>query len=111
MVDVISRMLHLQNDKTIVDVPVRLLWPVEGEAAWACRWEIDWPDRRRSNCGYGVDAVQALLHALQMVGAELYSSDEHRMGRLTWDKDWAGYGFPVPGAIRDLLGADDAKNV
>ena len=38
-----------------------------------------------------------------MIGAEIYASEEHRSGRLVWSDGWKGYGFPVPGRIRDLL--------
>jgi uncharacterized protein DUF6968 len=55
------------------------------------------------------DAIQALLHALEMIGAEIYTSEEHRSGRLVWSDGWKGYGFPVSGRIRDLLVGDDAK--
>jgi hypothetical protein len=29
--------------------------------------------------------------------------------KLSWDDNWSGYGFPVPGNIRDLLAGDDKK--
>jgi hypothetical protein len=59
--------------------------------------------------GRGTDAIQALLNALQMVGTEIYCSEEHRSGKLSWDDNWSGYGFPVPGNIRDLLAGSDKK--
>jgi hypothetical protein len=52
---------------------------------------------------------QALLNALQMVGTEIYCSEEHRSGKLSWDDNWSGYGFPVPGNIRDLLAGNDKQ--
>jgi hypothetical protein len=42
-----------------------------------------------------------------MVGTEIYCSEEHRSGNLSWDDDWSG--FPVPGNIRDLLAGDDKR--
>lgn len=53
--------------------------------------------------------MQALVHALQMIGVEIYNSPEHRSGNLVWSDDWAGYGFPVMNTLRDLLKADDAR--
>jgi hypothetical protein len=106
---VLSRILKLRGTVHETDVTIRIFWPVQEKSAWACRWEIDWPDRRRSNLARGSDGVQALVHALYTVGTEIYCSDEHKSGRLSWIEDRAGYGFPVPANIRDLLVGDDAK--
>jgi hypothetical protein len=53
----------------------------------------------------GVDAVQALVLALSMVGAELYTSQEYDAGRLQWDGGAVkgDLGFPVPPNIQDML--------
>ena len=56
----------------------------------------------------GIDSMQALLLALQMIGAELYSSKHHDAGELVWEREGGGYGFPVPRTISDLLVGDDA---
>jgi hypothetical protein len=105
--DVLTRILKLRDHGRDVEITVRISWPGQEQRSWACRWEIIWPDRRRSNFGRGTDAVQALISALQMVGSELYFSDEHRSGNLWWVEKWVGYGFPVPNNIRDLLVGDD----
>jgi hypothetical protein len=107
--DILRRTLKLRKHDTVRDVSIRISWPMNDEKAWNCHWEIDWPDRQRSNSGHGVDAIQALVHAFQMIGAELYCSDEHRSGELLWNDSWHGYGFPIPAGIRDLLVGDDAK--
>lgn len=107
----ITRILKLRKGPDPQDVPVRIFWPINDKHAWDCRWEIVWPDRLRSNSGRGVDAIQALGHALQMIGTEIYCSEEHRSGHLVWTEGWSGYGFPVPAGIRDLLVGDDAKNL
>ncbi len=107
--NIIRRTLKLHGHHTVVDVSVRIFGPTKDEKAWSCRWEIDWPDRQRTNSGRGADAIQALLHAFQMIGSELYCSEEHRSGNLMWNDSWHGYGFPVPAGIHDLLIGDDAK--
>lgn len=52
----------------------------------------------------GIDAVQALQLALNMIGADLYTSAESKNGELSWEGGKKGeLGFPVPDTIRDLL--------
>ncbi len=109
MNSVITRALKLTIGGTERDLPIRIFWPIDDTNAWSCRWEIDWPDRQRAGSAFGADAVQALLVALQMIGTELYCSDEHRSGRLSGPPDWSGYGFPLPGNLRDMLIGDDAR--
>jgi hypothetical protein len=57
----------------------------------------------------GFDSAQALVLALQTIGAEIYSSTYHKSGQLFTDKPGNGYGFPVVPTLRDLLQGDDAK--
>ena len=107
----ISRVLKLSSSGRDIEVPIRISWPVEDKTAWSCRWEIEWPGRKRSNAARGADAIQALINALQMIGSELYCSKEHKSGRLSWAKKWTGYGFPVPNNVRDLLIGDDKMSL
>jgi hypothetical protein len=100
--------LRLQSG-CITPVPVKLFLPRPDGSAWACRFEIHWPDRLRTSDLYGYDSAQALLHALQAIGADLYASDAHKSGLLFWTDADSGYGFPVPCIIRDELVGDDAK--
>lgn len=53
--------------------------------------------------------MQALICALQIIGAEIYSSNYHKAGQLQWGTPGKGYGFPVVPTCRDLLQGDDAK--
>jgi hypothetical protein len=57
----------------------------------------------------GGDAVQALEIALRLIGAQLYASKYHQDGSLVFETPGAGYGFPVPANLRDLLVGADAK--
>jgi hypothetical protein len=50
---------------------------------------------------------QALILALQMIGAEIYASSSHKAGSLKWFERYRGYGFPVGCNLRDLLIGDD----
>jgi hypothetical protein len=100
---IISHTLYLKNEKTKSDIAIRLYKPEKREKDWSCRYEIDWPEGQRAFASIGFDALQALVLALQMIGAEIYSSEYHREGRLrAYDGD-EGYGFPVAASLRDLL--------
>lgn len=104
-----ERILRLDDRRGPIDVAVRIFAPEKEKQSWACRYEIMWPDGTRTATAYGFDAIQALLFALQMIGAEVYTSDHHKDGRLAWVQASSGYGFPVTQNLRDLLTGDDAK--
>ena len=70
--------------------------------AWA-------PSQKRSHFAGGIDSFQALILALQMIGAEIYASAYHKAGSLKWFERYRGYGFPVGCNLRDLLIGDDRK--
>ena len=105
---IVERLLFLATTHGERPVPIRLYQPVRGARDWSCAYEIGWPGEARRGFGYGIDAGQSLLLALQAIGTDLYTSDHHRSGKLRWDAPGRGYGFPVPGTIRDLLIGNDA---
>jgi hypothetical protein len=86
-----------------------LFAPKESNGDWYCPYTIVWPDSRQEGAGYGVDAIQALVLTLQMIGAHIYCSDYHKTGRLYFEKPGSGYDFPVPKNLRELLIGDDAR--
>ena len=104
-----KRNLKLENGETISDVAIDVVWPTKRDGSWFCDWTIEWPDRRRTGSAGGIDPIQSLLNALRLIGSEIYCSNEHKSGRLSWSAGWSGYGFPVPAVIKDLLVGDDAK--
>jgi hypothetical protein len=107
---VASRTLQVRMPTGQKDMPIELFAPMKKKAgAWECRYDVGWPEGRRSYSAWGVDSVQALSLALGMIGAELYTSEYHKSGRLVWDKPGNGYGFPLPPTLRDLLAGDDAS--
>jgi hypothetical protein len=105
-----TRLLRMKNSSGEVRIPVNVFLPErEHDGTWFCRYEIDWPEGTwRSRAG-GVDAVQSLFLALQMIGSDIYTSDYHKSGRLFLDAPGSGYGFPVPVTLRDLLVGEDRK--
>lgn len=56
---------------------------------------------------HGVDALQSLIMALQMIGSEIYASAYHKEGALHAANREEGYGFPVPPFLRHLLTGSD----
>ena len=53
--------------------------------------------------------MQAIILAMQKIGADLYFSEHHAAKRLSWGEPGAGYGFPVPQNARDNLVGDDRR--
>ena len=104
-----ERLLKLNDSSGTVDVPARIFAPERENHAWTCQYEILWPDGKRTAAAHGFDSMQAILAALQMIGTELYTSDHHKAGRLTWHEPGSGYGFPLTQNLRDLMIGDDAK--
>ena len=103
------RRLVITGPSGDTEVPVRLFQPENDDGMWTCRYEIDWPSEKWSRFAAGADSIQALILALQKIGAEIYTSSYHRSGSLRWLERQRGYGFPVPSNVRDLLRGDDAK--
>ena len=103
-----SRFLKLRTETGVVDVRVNVFAPMqETSGSWSCCYEIGWPDGARAMNAAGADAMQALVIAVYMIGSEIYTSNYHKAGQLSWDNSGGGYGFPVPSSLRDLLVGDD----
>jgi hypothetical protein len=89
-------------------VSIQLKTPRESASNhWVCDYEIGWPEGTHKLAGHGADAMQALIIALQMIGAELYASAYHKNGSLRSEDQKGGYGFPVAANCRDLLVGED----
>lgn len=105
-----SRLLKFRGSKGETEIPIRLFSPEKADGdVWSCRYEVDWPHGHWTHAAHGVDSVQAILLALQMIGAEIYASEYHKSGQLVLEGPGRGYGFPVSSSLRDLLIGDDAK--
>ena len=105
-----SWVLTLLNGNDPIRIPIRIFAPEKSKnGSWFCRYEIDWPGEQHKMEIGGFDSAQALVLALQAIGAEIYSSNYHKSGKLYLDKPGTGYGFPVVPTFRELLQGDDAK--
>ncbi|OZA01191.1 MAG: hypothetical protein B7X99_01560 [Rhizobiales bacterium 17-65-6] len=106
----LKRRLNLKIQNSLLFVDIRVFPPRESDGCWMCRYEIEWPEGRQTMEAGGSDSVQSLIGALQMIGADLYTSSYHRNGELQSLGDgWTGYGFPVPYNLRDALIGEDAR--
>ena len=90
-------------------IPIVIFTPREIDGSWFCKFTIGWPDGEIAMDAGGVDSVQAIELALNMIGAFIYSSDHHVSGELMWLEAGKGYGFPVTKDLRDLLVGEDRK--
>src|SRR5262245_60360327 len=102
-----TRHLTFSDASAAHEIPVHIHAPEKAEVDWICRYEIGWPAGKVERRIGGVDAVQALLCALKIIGAELYASTQHESAGLVWLSPNRGYGFPVFQNLRDLLIGDD----
>lgn len=103
-----TRVLKLREPDADIDVQIRIFAPERlHDGSWNCRYEIGWPDQTRTVNSGGVDSVQSLLLAMQMIGSEIYATNFHKAGKLFLDRPGSGYGFPVAVSLRDLLVGDD----
>jgi hypothetical protein len=102
-----TRLLKLRDIDSDTEIAIRIFAPEETKSGWNCRYEIDWPEGKETMSASGIDSVQALVLALQMIGADIYSSSYHKSGKLVFDAPGRGYGFPVPSSLRDVLVGDD----
>jgi hypothetical protein len=105
-----NRLLKLRDADKEVAIPIRIYAPQQKDEAWSCNYQIDWPEGTQTMSSWGIDSVQALILALQMIGADIYTSSYHKSGNLMFEAPGRGYGFPVAKSLRDLLVGDDAMN-
>ena len=105
-----DRTLKIRRPEGDRQVIVRLFAPERCLHDWRCQYEIEWPDGPARFAAHGIDSIQALVLALQMISGELYASKPHRLGRLQWNSSGDGYGFPPPPNIRDELTGEDRRS-
>lgn len=106
---IVSHVLYLRmQDGSDFRIPIDIYQPEQGEGCWTCRYDVGWPEGLRIFRSVGHDSLQALVLALQMISAEIYSSTYHVEGRLRAYDSIPGYGFPVASSLQDLAVGLDA---
>ena len=74
---------------------------------YVCPYRIRGMGSGRVRCSFGIDPIQALMLAMQVIGTDLYSSDEYRSGSLRWFKPHDDLGLPVLPSFEDVLPKED----
>ena len=89
---------EFQTESSKVTVLIGKPEKFPGEDDYYCPYQIVGLGSGRVRRAPGVDAIQALQGALQMIGADLYTSDEAQSGRLSWvgGSGPTEIGFPIP---------------
>lgn len=93
-----------QGDQVIA---VSLFAPAADGENWSCAYEVDWPEAPRRNAALGVDSMQALVLALQMLGAELHAGRPVQIQSLEWLGTDGSLGLPLPPSLRAEARGDD----
>ncbi len=79
-------------------VRVEIHLPARRKNGYGCEYVVQWRRRETRNVAVGVDEIQALVHALELVGCEI-GRIERQGAQLRWlDARWVSYGFPEVGA-------------
>lgn len=103
-IPIAARMLTLRDGDRDVPVEIRIFAPLlEADGSWGCGFEIGWPERPKEMTIYGVDAMQALVLALQAIGVQLYTS-EYRIGKPVLGQ--AGQRLRLSGRLDPARSAD-----
>ena len=105
------RTLTLRQQGQDHPVEVTLAAPRFETGCWLCAYEIHWPSGPRRYFAAGAESMQALILAMQMVSAELYTSPPGNAGELFFERPGAGFSIPTLSSMRDLLTEEDARSV
>ncbi len=97
-----TRELDIADSRAKVIVGIGAPKKFPDSSDYYCPYEIRGLGNDKIRYAGGIDGIQALLLALQMVGAELYTSEEGKAGTLIWVGQH-DLGFPVPDSISDMI--------
>ncbi len=87
-------------------VHVQIERPMLAKGRYECKFSIAGLSQPFVSRSVGIDSVQALWLALQMVGTRLYTSPEFEANLLSWN-GMRNLGFPTPEGLKLNLPAWD----
>ena len=82
------------------NIECRFYRPEPDGQDFRCAYEIDWPEGQRKRRAFGVDAVRALLLAMQAAHTDLLAARENHGRQILWLEN-RSLGLPVAKAISD----------
>lgn len=100
-IEIAKRELVISGGKAVtvlIGMPQRF---PDGNDDYYCPFKIIGISNDSVRYAGGIDAIQALLLAFQMIGSILYTSQEAKSGNLSWN-GVVDLGFPVPDSLQDL---------
>jgi hypothetical protein len=99
---VAHRTLVCGKGKTPVVISIGVPVPFDDGHDYYCPYQITGLSSVREGRAGGVDGVQALILALQMAAADLYTSEEWKRGDLRF-LGARELDLPIPDSIRDAI--------
>lgn len=109
-----SRRLEVAQDAdteaTAYHVDITLFQPMKVGDFWECEYEIHSLHARGQiyeGKATGLDALHALISALQSIGLRVYNSELSRQDKLMWIESGQGYGLIVPSEFINLYKGQD----
>ncbi|MGB8278427.1 MAG: hypothetical protein WCF20_10930 [Methylovirgula sp.] len=95
--DIVAQRAFKLLDQPDTEILLSIEKPLPDGADFRCQYKINWPERTQHGYGMGVDAVQALLSALQNASVDINFSTYARDKKLVWLEPEKGFGLPAPG--------------
>ncbi|MGH6840622.1 MAG: DUF6968 family protein [Methylocella sp.] len=94
--DIIAqRVLKILKSPT-AEVTVSIGRPFLDGQDFKCEYTIEWPEHKQHAYSMGIDAIQALMLALQRLAADVSFSDYAKSKQLVWLEPEGGFGLPLP---------------
>lgn len=94
--DIIAQRTYTLDHEGGARIEVSIFKPVPDGDDYKCRYEIrEDGELVRQSHAMGIDGLQAMLLAVQALGAEILFSDEGKEGRIYWLGQNDDLGLPV----------------
>jgi hypothetical protein len=83
------------------EVTISIERPFPDGQDFKCQYTIEWPEFTQHGYSMGIDAVQALILALQHLAADINFSDYAKNKQLVWLEPEGGFGLPLPPNLKE----------
>jgi hypothetical protein len=100
--DIIAQRLLKTLTTATAEVTISIERPFPNGQDFKCRYTIEWPEHTQHGNSMGIDAIQALILALQRLAVEINFSDYAKNKHLVWLEPEGGFGLPLPPNLTDM---------